>query len=195
MTSRTFLIFFTGMMFLSFGLAGVNWLTTPEKSGAWLASIGFMVFVRVFIGFLLRARPLARFSDQERRFFVVSVFLAGGMIIVSLTQHLPIFSGTETGKPMSRVTGAVFGLLLAVVGNFIPKVLRPLSRSDTAHSVCQSPVRRFSGTVFFVTGLSYMASWLVLPQAYAGDVATVICLCGTVLVLTRFVWASRPWTS
>jgi hypothetical protein len=88
-------------------------------------------------------------------------------------------------EPLYRAFGIVMGSLIVVMGNFTPKVLGPLA---SEHCAGQSPsVQRFSGWIFVLTGLVFIAAWVFLPESQARTVSNLVCLSTVVLVLLR--WA------
>ncbi|MEM9168992.1 MAG: hypothetical protein AAGC56_05015 [Pseudomonadota bacterium] len=79
-----------------------------------------------------------------------------------------------------RASGVVIGLILAVMGNFMPKK----NLNDCASSF---RVVRFAGAVFLVAGVAHAAIWLFAPLEAANAMAMSVVGAALAIVLARCV--------
>lgn len=97
--------------------------------------------------------------------------------------------GPAEAALLERAPGVLTGLVLAAMGNLVPKILKPLAARRCGHLESQS-VRRFTGWAFVLAGIGYAIAWLVLAPRVAELVATAICATALALVLLRLARSS-----
>jgi hypothetical protein len=85
-----------------------------------------------------------------------------------------------------RGTMAITGLMLAVYGNAIPKVITVTTPSARA-------IQRFAGWAFVLSGLAYMAIWALAPLSLAANASMITVAAAVLGVLAYCLWMrSRP---
>lgn len=93
----------------------------------------------------------------------------------------------------SRIMMVVFGAMLVISGNSIPKRLRPLS-SMRCDSTREQALRRFTGSFFVLTGVVWIIVWLVLAVDHAAIVTLLTA--GACLLIVMWClsarWRARP---
>ncbi len=86
----------------------------------------------------------------------------------------------------ARGTMMAIGMLVAIYGNAIPKVIKttsPRARSE----------QRFAGWAFVLAGLAYAAVWALAPLEYAAEVASAVVASALLSVLAYgLLKRSRP---
>lgn len=88
-----------------------------------------------------------------------------------------------------RGVGAMLGLMLMAVGNFVPKLRLFQPATGAAHS---DAIDRFAGWTFVLCGLAFAAVFLVAPADKVFIVPPLIVLAGLVAVLARWLmWRGR----
>ena len=93
-------------------------------------------------------------------------------IIAVLAAVVAVGIGRRTGvlepELAKRFGVVVFGFMLAVVGNYIPKFVVPWSTPATVAA------RRFAGRIFVLAGLAYIPTCLLAPMPQAVVVPSLI---------------------
>lgn len=107
--------------------------------------------------------------------------IAAGIIGTSLLASAAADSGLIGADAPERLLGALFGLILAGIGNGLPKHLGPLSDDRCGPARAQS-YRRRAAWAFVLAGLGSALAWLFLPMSIASPVATGLIASSVVLV-------------
>jgi small-conductance mechanosensitive channel len=86
-----------------------------------------------------------------------------------------------------RVVGSMFGLILMVTGNYLPKVVLPVSarRRNPARAMA---AERAAGWIFVLAGLVTIAIWILLPIESVMLTAGLVGLGAFILVGANWVW-------
>lgn len=110
--------------------------------------------------------------------------LLGAALLIALALGLATtdFLNADTE---SRIMMVVFGAMLVVSGNSIPKALRPRS-AMRCDSTREQSIRRFMGWFFVLTGIAWIAVWLTLPVDYASVVTLLTAGACLLLILMCF---------
>lgn len=107
--------------------------------------------------------------------------LVGAALLLALALGLAMTDFLDADTE-SRIMMVVFGAMLVVSGNSIPKALRPRS-AMRCDSTREQSVRRFMGWFFVLTGIAWIAVWLILPVDHA-SVVTLVSAVAFLLILT-----------
>ncbi len=95
---------------------------------------------------------------------------AAFFIFVVIAFVIGIAAGKETGfidaSLAKRAIGVVFGGILVITGNVLPKLVRPLAAEAGALDPF-SVLTRFAGWAFVLAGLVIVAIWLLAPHEHA----------------------------
>jgi len=167
-------------------LAAVNWTMDPNDLWRWAVAGLFLPVAWAVFELLFR-------GGKALRDIRGAVVLAAGLLIVSLGFKAGDAAGLlgANGDEMTvRAFGVAMGLVLAVLGNAIPKRIEPLLAKHYAPGELQS-VQRFAGWTFVIAGLGYAAVSLFMPIGTGNTVATTICAAAVVLVIGRWLLVSR----
>ncbi|MCZ6894867.1 MAG: hypothetical protein O7H40_12605 [Gammaproteobacteria bacterium] len=164
MTPKRFHTIIATLTFLVVGLGVANWYFKPESARSWAIGIAAMPAIWGFVAFLGRRRSIRAYGEAERRFFTGSVIVAGLILAATLGIKLIDTLGDFDSDNLERVWGVVIGAVLVVMGNVLPKILRPLAAQRCSESKTQS-IQRFAGWSFVLAGLAYAIVWMVLPVA------------------------------
>lgn len=113
------------------------------------------------------------------------LLLNGAIAGLALARSLG-FMGEVAEK---RAVGFTIGLMLAVIGNLLPK-LRPLGL------VHPDPVQaaggeRFAGRVLLLAGLVYLGLFAFVPLAQARSISAYIGLAALALIALDWIWLAR----
>jgi hypothetical protein len=86
-----------------------------------------------------------------------------------------------------RIVGSMFGLIMMVSGNYLPKVVLPVSarRRNPARAMA---AERAAGWIFVLAGLISVAVWALVPIEKVMLTASVIGLGAFLLVGANWVW-------
>lgn len=110
-------------------------------------------------------------------------------VVITITGVLAVVAAVAIGRRTGilepevakRIGVLVFGVMLAVLGNYLPKFAVPWSTPATAAA------RRFAGWVFVVAGGAYVATCLFAPMPQAVVASSII-------GIGAFVLAGANWT-
>ncbi len=167
------------------GLATTNWALDPEDAMTWAISGLFLPVAWGAFEVLLRGRK----GLNEIR---GSAVLAASLLTLTLgfsAAEAAGLLGSAGGDVVRRAYGVGVGLVLVIIGNFMPKRLEPMLEKRHSPAAIQS-LQRFSGWTFVVAGIGYAGAWLTLPIGPANIVSTIICAGAVVLVIGRWVLMS-----
>ena len=165
-----------------------NWYLTPERSGAWAISLAFIVFLLLP---LWLARRLAS-RGLDAGWLWLGVVFASLMLIAGMGGTVAQAVGLIESQDMSRrITMALTGVFLAVIGNAMPKMLTPLSAHCDGTKT--QAFNRFSGWTWFMAGVTLAMVWLVLPLDVAKPLSTMVVLGAMLLVGGQLLrlWRTR----
>ena len=127
MTHKRFHTIIAALTVLVVGLAVTNWYFKPEAALSWAIAMVSMPAIWVVVAFLQRRRSLKSYREGERRFFTGSVIVAGLMLagahVITLFDTLGDFDPDR----LERIWGVGTGVVLAIMGNVLPKILGPLA--------------------------------------------------------------------
>jgi hypothetical protein len=84
----------------------------------------------------------------------------------------------------------ITGLVLAFIGNSIPKTITPLSELHCDPVKVQA-FQRWSGWIWLVAGLGFTAVWLLAPLDTAAPLSMLVVGVAIVVVLTRSIRLKR----
>ncbi|HXW82821.1 MAG TPA: hypothetical protein VEJ86_00310 [Candidatus Binataceae bacterium] len=89
----------------------------------------------------------------------------------------------------ARAIGFTIGVMIVVVGNFLPK-MRPLE-SNAGDSAMATSAERFAGWLLVLAGLAYTGLFAFAPLAEARPISSIIGI-GTLLVIAvNWAWLKR----
>jgi hypothetical protein len=177
---------FAAVALLVAALGGADWYLQPDRAAVWAAGMATMGASWIIVVWMGRRGSPDGEMDSHRKFLLLAPVLAGLIIAVSLGVKLLALLGLEYGTGPDRAFGIVLGLILAIMGNMLPKMLKPLSVIP-AVNVRRQSAQRFSGWAFSIAGLGYAAAWAFAPLARAAEVSMAVC--GTALMLVLASWA------
>jgi len=174
------------LLALSVILALANWYLTPERSRAWAITLGLLVFLVVPLAIARRLRSrgiLSPSSDQISS----AVGFAALMMVIALSGKLLQTLGVIDDQSLSRrLTMALVGVFLAMIGNMTPKRLTPLSALGCDGARNQA-FQRFTGRTWFMAGLTFAMVWLVMPLDVAKPLSVTVVVAGLLLVATQLI--------
>lgn len=177
------------MIILVMALGAVNWYFTPELSTKWAMSIFFLPIVWGGIQILKLVNSNSTISNQISRELLAGITGAGLILAITLTLKLAQSQAGLSEVWEDRLAGAAMGGVLVVIGNYLPKKLRPLGAENCSLADTQA-MQRFAGWTFVLGGLAFTAAWLFLPADYAHTVAISAGVISLLLVMGRWLWVS-----
>ena len=165
MTPKTQTILATATIGLTASIAFALIPTKPDASTAVLAFIAIMLIAWNGTKFLVkRKNPKGDWlTSNHRNKILFSIILASllmlGSLIATLAKQLELLDGDT----IKRIVGINIGLMLIVLGNYMPKN-RPAA-SDQCRCACSpqsNHIQRFLGWTFVLAGILYALAWIVL---------------------------------
>ncbi len=110
----------------------------------------------------------------------IAILAVAAIIMVFAAGKL---TGSVDDEFAKRGVAAMIGIMLVVVGNYVPKMR--LFQSDGAPGA--GPVDRFAGWIFVLAGLTFAAIWALAPVDRAALGSPMIAIAAFLLVLARWL--------
>ncbi len=171
-------------------LGGTNWVFHPQGAWVWFVGMATMPCIWLIALWRFRRRPLHDYGDAERRFFVGSIYTAGGIVASAMLLRLVDQATSFEFNGVERVWGIAIGILLIFVGNIVPKILSPLSSKYCSDAQAQV-TQRFAGWSLVLAGLIYAGLWMFAPFERADRLSFFVMITVLVLVILRYLWAMQ----
>jgi predicted ABC-type sugar transport system permease subunit len=90
-----------------------------------------------------------------------------------------------------RAFGVILGTTLALLGNYLPKLVSPWSLRDEPFD--WQGVHRFGGWLCLTVGVAVVVCWLALPVGSARSATSSLILTMAVLLLGRKLYSLATW--
>jgi len=107
-------------------------------------------------------------NSKTRQEILFAIILASllmlGSISATLAKELEIFDGDL----VKRIVGVNIGLMLVVMGNYMPKKLTGQSGSCDCGTAKSASIQRHMGWIFVLGGILYATAWIVFDLDRAG---------------------------
>lgn len=166
------------------GILGV-WLASAAPGG--LRHLLPLLFLGVLWAYIEAAQGPA---DARRRRIIDwhrTVFTSVGVVLAlkmgfRLALELDAVSVAEVGIA-SRALGVLSGCLLALWGNYLPRLLSPWTRDEQPFD--WQGVHRFVGWIATISGAAVAIVWLALPSSSARTASIAILITFGILALGR----------
>ncbi len=167
-------------------LGGTLWVLRPEEGVTWAVSALFLPAAWLVLELAGKTR-LGPSLKKDGLGYTGALAVGGAIVAASLGFTLAETLGWVGDSTSSRGMGFVMGLFLVLVGNVMPKLLKPLTAMRCDPAKVQS-FQRSAGWIFVLAGIGYAAAWLVLPIETAGLVSTLFAFASVALVAPRLAW-------
>ena len=152
---------------LVISLGSLGWSLFPEDSSRWAFVVFFLPALWAFVE-AMQSGDSGRDKEAIMNWHR-SVFAWVGLVIaVGVGFELVIAAdllGAEWEPTSRRIRGLMFGIGLAIWGNYLPKVLSPWAVETEPFD--WQRVHRFAGWVASLCGVAVVLSWMVLPLQMA----------------------------
>ncbi len=158
----------------------------PERSARWVRRALVLPILWGFSEFLQFRGESRRRGEAIMNWHRRVIASVGLLMTVDLSFELAISADllAASWEPIAqRVTAVIFGVLMVLWGNYLPKQLSPWSVGDEPFD--WQRVHRFAGWVVSLGGIGMVIAWLVLPIAGARLATAGIIGTSVVLVLGR----------
>ncbi|VAV96726.1 hypothetical protein MNBD_ALPHA06-1259 [hydrothermal vent metagenome] len=159
------------------------WLLKPELLGLAIIAAGFLPAAWLFTFVINRAKPTAK-GNQELRSAITA---AGLLLALSLGLSIAEIYQALAPSMSERINSVALGLVLIIMGNYLPKMLQPIKQDKVAAQTGQE-MRRFAGWTFVITGFAYALISMFAPIATASTLATYSVILGLAIIAIRFIW-------
>lgn len=170
MSPKTQTIIATTTIALTSSIAIALIPTKAAASGAVLVFIAIMICVwngtKLFVK---RKCPQTEwFNSKHRHEILFAIILASllllGSMIATVAKQLELLD-QDTIK---RIIGINTGIMLIVLGNYMPKKSSGSSGSCNCDTIKSSRIQRFMGWIFVLGGIMYTLSWIIFDPDQAG---------------------------
>jgi hypothetical protein len=171
-----------------FGLAAANWYYSPDNAIIWG---GVMAIVLLSAAVLF---TMSRSSDTNNKFRIRNIkrglFAASLMLGAALAFRLTRDLGIIDGDIAMRVDGVIAGVILIIIGNYLPKTVRSLAaqKCNPARAIA---AERLLGFTLVLAGFIHGAVWLFAPLDPARTFSFLIGAAVLVLAIIIYFWAAR----
>jgi hypothetical protein len=175
-------------------LAAGNWLVEPARAVSSAAAMTLFAGLAVVWG--CSTLFFRQWMDEDARRnagdSIRHAVAFGGLIMVcSLAVKLATALGAVADPDLARrMSNVTVGLLLAYLGNGLPKMLTPLSVLQCDGTRVQA-FQRFAGRTWVLTGIAFATVWLLLPLDLARPLSLVLLACGMVDIVAQIVRLRR----
>jgi hypothetical protein len=168
---------FTWASMLLVAVIGVwGWSIQPELAGRFALRIFLLPIVWGLIELAFSSADVTRRPVREIQRWHRSVFAWVSLIVaVGLGAQVAISAGVldaEWAPIARRIRGVLFGVGLAIWGNYLPKVISPWSPVEEPFD--WQRVHRFTGWLSLLSGVAVALVWLTLPMDTARAIATAL---------------------
>lgn len=130
-------------------------------------------------------------THTQRRFLAVSIGLACAIIVLSLLARYAVANGVSAPHATARTLGVFNSILLAAMGNVLPKILGTLNL-EMGREAAQQKRQRHAGWSFVLAGAASVIGWLVLSVPDARFL--MMGLCGGALGFIAIEYVMDLWT-
>lgn len=169
MTSRPMILALLSVLLVA-ALGAWGWAVSPERPLRW----AFVVFFLPLLWGLMELLQGGSGRREEIMNWHRSVIAALGLIMaLKVGFQLAIAWGlldAQWGPVARRLSGILWGLFLAIWGNYLPKLVSPWRREEEWFD--WQRVHRFAGWTAVLCGIALVAVWLALPLQ-AAKLATI----------------------
>lgn len=183
-SERPLLLIVATSMTLMMALAAWSWTVAISHASRRLVTAMVLLAVWAFVEwrglrqYAVRGSGAGVIRWHRAVFATVALFLAMGHIVRLVFASQAV--GPEWVPMARRSINGVAGALLAVWGNYLPKLMSPWQPEEEPFD--WQRVHQFVGWAVTIGGIGMMLAWLALPIDRANDWDTAII--GTVVVLS-----------
>lgn len=173
------------------GLAILSWTIKPNPAIEAFTIVGLPL---LWLGLRRSSGPADPVRAAARqRFLYIGLTGMAAYTMLDTGPELALYTGLvgDVWQPfVQRTQGIVWGLALAVLGNYMPKLWLVWScGSDTADAAAQQRAR-FAGWTLALAGIAAVAIWTLLPEPTARIAMLTLSLGLVVVLLGRGVFSS-----
>jgi hypothetical protein len=179
------------LLALNLLLVAASAVMQPAKLGWWAVALLPVGLMAAAWWGLPRRAP----NDEARTRVVRSIYPAiigaSTMVAFALALKLGLALGLLASPDLpERGSMLLIGTLVVLMGNQLPKTLRPIAALRCSAAGTQA-LQRFAGWTFVLSGLAFSLAWLVLPVGAAETVSMLALATGTALVAAEHVRRRR----
>ena len=165
-------------------LAIFSWMAEPARGVMWAGLIAGLFVAAVSPLLIFRKRTES--AAVTRKNIERGLFGALLMFVGVLGLDLAAETGAIDYAASKRVGGVIIGVVLAISGNILPKIVTPLSLRKCDDSRAKA-TERFAGWAFVLAGIAYAAIWLVAPIKDAKMLTSFVGLGAFFVVLLAWI--------
>jgi hypothetical protein len=140
----------------------------PDSSAVVLGTMAAFIVVWNAIRLLAKRKCGDWINSKVRHEVLFAIILASLLLLgstsVRFAKELELFDG-DLAK---RIVGVNIGLMLMILGNYMPKKMFGTTESCSNSRECSSSIQRFMGWTFVLGGILYALAWLTLDLDQAG---------------------------
>jgi hypothetical protein len=145
--------------------------------------LGRFVLTPLFHG--KKAENKAGFMSMNGAMIMAGILLMASLVTGYLGDANLLPGDVDTNK--RHVSGVFMGLVFILMGNYMPKIVEPITKAACDPATHQR-FQRQSGWIFVITGFVYTGAWFVFERETANTVSTTAVVICILLVAPRLVW-------
>lgn len=116
---------------------------------------------------------------------VIGAFL--GFTAAAATLAMAEKMGVLEAAVVKRALGLILGVLVVVIGNFLPKI-RPLNAPGVNPTKAAAIAERIAGWILVLVGLAYVVLFTVAPLQQARTMSSILGIAALVLIAANWAW-------
>jgi hypothetical protein len=140
----------------------------PDSSAVVLGTMAAFIVVWNAIRLLAKRKCGDWIISKVRHEVLFAIILASLLLLgstsVRFAKELELFDG-DLAK---RIVGVNIGLMLMILGNYMPKKMFGTTESCSNSRECSNSIQRYMGWTFVLGGILYALTWLTLDLDQAG---------------------------
>jgi len=170
------------VLILDASMGAIMWPIDHGRAAALLITTACFAFVWGVTKWLHRSSRCNWSESRVRKEIVSAIILAGLILLGSISASMAKEFGMIDAELSKRIVGIIIGIVLIVMGNYMPKKLVALGDTNCSHTKSQS-IQRFMGWTFVIAGMLYAGVWIVFDLDQAGFVIMLTFPAAIVLII------------
>lgn len=183
-TANRFPVFAVAL--LAATLSGLNWAADPAHALIWASLIAAALIALAVNAFALNGQTEA--ALERDRTLRRSLLLAFGLISLALGFAFANEFGLAEGAD-KRATLVGIGVILAIMGNYLPKTVLPIA-AQGRNPARRASAERVTGRIFVLCGMAFAVAALAAPLDYVTLATGAFGMLAFIAALAAWFWVA-----